>query len=72
MSQCSTAGSHPNPLLLPTTGGTVKPISGNAGGLFCALNPTTITMLSLNPSARLMAEIRSQTVRPFVPALIKR
>ena len=29
-------------------------------------------MLSLNPSASLMAEIRSQTVRPFVPALIKR
>ena len=53
-------------------GGTEKPISGNAGGLFCALNPTTITMLSFNPSARLMAEIRSQTVRPFVPALIKR
>ena len=53
-------------------GGTEKPISGNAGGLFCALNPTIITMLSLNPSARFMAEIKSQTVRPFVPAVVKR
>ena len=53
-------------------GGTEKPISGNAGGLFCAQNLTTTTMLTLNPSSHLMAEIKSQTVRPFVPAVVKR
>lgn len=29
-------------------------------------------MLTLNPSSHLMAEIQSQTVRPFVPAIVKR
>lgn len=29
-------------------------------------------MLTLNPSARLLAEIRPQTVRPFAPSLVSR
>ena len=29
-------------------------------------------MLSLNPSARLLAEIRPQTLRPFVPAIVRK